>query len=70
MRLYVIYNKLRERADPYNYELSCTLEELSQFLGYKIWEVKIILKDLAQLNLIIFEINKEENKLKVKLIVH
>lgn len=69
-KLYVIYNKLQERADPYNYEFSCTMEELAQFLGYKNWEVKSILKDLAKLNLIIFEINQVDNQLWIKLLVH
>ncbi len=36
--LYKAYDKLLQKADPFNYELCSSFEELAKFLGYKIHE--------------------------------
>lgn len=68
--LYKAYDKLLQKADPFNYELCSSFEELAKFLGYKIHEVQSLLEDLTRLNLISFESNEEENQYKIKLLVH
>ncbi len=68
--LYKAHDKLKQKADPYNHELSSSGEELAKFLGYKAHEVRNILKDLSRLNLISFERNKEKDQYKIKLLVH
>lgn len=68
--LYKAHDKLIQKSDPYNHELSSSQEELAKFLGYKAHEVRNILKDLSKLNLISFERNKEKDQYKIKLLVH
>ncbi len=68
--LYKAHDKLIQKADPYNHELSSSLEELANFLGYKAHEVRNILKDLSKLNLISIERNKEKDQYKIKLLVN
>lgn len=68
--LFRVYVELSKRADSYNYELSCSLEELTQSLKYNAVEIQCILEDLAMLNLISFKINEEENQWKIKLLIH
>lgn len=68
--LYKAHEMLLQKADPFNYELSSSQEELAKFLGYKVHEVKSVLKDLVRLNLISFETNEEDNQYKIKLLVH
>jgi len=69
--LFRVHRELLKRADPTSLELTCSIEELAQSLGYSVYELQIILKDLSILNFIKSEVEGKENKKwKIKILVH
>lgn len=68
--LFKVYAELLKKADPYNYELSCSLEELSQSLEFTTREVQCVLEDLTMLELIRFNLNEEAKQWNIKLLVY
>jgi len=66
--LFKIYALLLKKSDPYNHELICSLEELSQSIKYRPMEIKYIIEDLAMLKLISYKINEESNQWNIKLL--
>ena len=69
--LFRVHRELLEKAANTNSEVICSIEELSEFLGYKPQELESILKDLAIFNFIDYQIIDEvSGTWKIKILVH
>lgn len=70
--LFKVHSELIKRADPNNFELTCSIEEIAQSIGYAPSELQIILKDLLILNFIDYQIiDKKGSKMwNIKILVH
>jgi len=70
--LFKVHSELIKRADPDSFQLTYSVKEMAQSLGYSPSELQIILRDLSILNFIDYQIiDKKGSKMwKVKILVH
>jgi len=67
--LFKVYALLLKKSDPYNHELTCSLEELTQSIKFSPMEIQYIIEDLTMLKLINYKINEESNQWNIKLLI-
>ena len=69
--LFRVHRELLEKAANTNSEVICSIEELSESLGYKPQELESILKDLTIFNFIDYQIIDEERRMwEIKILIH
>jgi hypothetical protein len=69
--LFRVHRGLLKRTNPATFEVSCSLNELAQSLGYKPSELQTILEDLSILNFIEYQVEgKGDKNWKIKILVH
>ncbi|HUV81327.1 MAG TPA: hypothetical protein VMW21_02290 [Patescibacteria group bacterium] len=69
--LFRVHRELLKKTENVNSEVICSIEKLSESLGYKPQELESILKDLAILNFIDYQIIDEvSGTWKIKILVH
>ena len=69
--LFRVHRELLKKAKHINFELICSIEEVSESLGYTPRELESILRDLAILSFIDYQIIHEESGMwKIKILVY
>jgi len=69
--LFRVHRGLLKRTNPATFEVSCSLNELAQSLGYKPSELRTILEDLSILNFIEYQVEgKGGENWKIKILIH